>query len=68
MTKSNISYDKIVSISTDGILVMVGRKLGFVKRIKNKNAEILSYQSITHQTTLYGKLSKTLKDVMDGLI
>lgn len=31
MTKSNISYDKIVSISTDGAPAMIGKEKGFVK-------------------------------------
>lgn len=68
ITKSNISYDKIVSISTDGAPAMMGKEKGLVKRIKDKNSEILSYQCIIHQTSLCAKLSTTLKDVMDGLI
>ncbi|XP_060845950.1 general transcription factor II-I repeat domain-containing protein 2-like [Rhopalosiphum padi] len=68
MTKSNISYDKIVSISTDGAPAMIGKEKGFVKRIKDKNAEILSYQCIIYQTSLCGKLSTTLKEVMDIMI
>jgi hypothetical protein len=43
MTKSNISYNKIVYILTNGAPAMVGKEKGFVKRIKDKNAEILSY-------------------------
>jgi len=68
ITKSNISYDKIVSISTDGAPAMIGKEKGFVKRIKDKNAETLSYQCIIHQTSLCGKLSTTLKEVMDIMI
>jgi hypothetical protein len=68
MTKSNINYDKIVSILTDGAPAMVGKEKGFFKRIKDKNAEILSYQCIIHQTSLCGKLSTTLKEVMDIMI
>ncbi|XP_050532632.1 protein ZBED8-like [Daktulosphaira vitifoliae] len=68
MNKSNISYDKIVSVSTDGAPAMVGKEKGFVKRIKDKNPEILSYQCIIHQTSLCGKLSTTLKEVMDVMI
>lgn len=68
MTKSNISYDKMVSLSTDGAPAMIGKEKGLVKRIKDKNAGLLSYQCIIHQAALCGKLSATLKEVMDSLI
>lgn len=68
MVKSNISYDKIVSISTDGAPAMIGKEKGLVKRIRDKNAKILSYQCIIHQTSLCSKLSATLKNVMDNLV
>lgn len=68
MTKSNINYDKMVSLSTDGAPAMVGKERGLVKRIKEKNAGILSYQCIIHQAALCGKLSGTLKEVMNSLI
>lgn len=68
MIKSNISYGKMVSLSTDGAPAMVGKEKGLVKRIKEKNAGLLSYQCIIHQTALCGKLSDTLKEVMDNLI
>lgn len=57
MTKSNISYDKIVSISTGNAPAIIGKEKGFVKIIKNKNFEILSYQCIIYQTSLAAKLS-----------
>lgn len=31
-TKSNLSYDKIVSISTDGVPAMMGKEKGIAKR------------------------------------
>lgn len=68
MTKSNISYDKMVSLSTDGAPAMIGKEKGLVKRIKDKNAGLLSYQCIIHQAALCGKLSVTVKEVMDSLI
>jgi hypothetical protein len=68
MTKSSISYDKIVSISTDGVPEMIGKEKGFVKRIKDKNSEILSYQCIIHKTPLCAKFSTTLKEVVDVMI
>lgn len=68
ITKSNISYDKMVSLSTDGAPAMIGKEKGLVKRIRDKNAGLLSYQCIIHQTALCGKLSTTLQDVMDSLV
>ncbi|KAK9708519.1 hypothetical protein QE152_g27166 [Popillia japonica] len=49
ITKSNNSYDKMVSVSTDGAPAMIGKEKGLVKRIKYKNAGLLSYQCIIHQ-------------------
>ncbi|KAL4104512.1 hypothetical protein QTP88_019807 [Uroleucon formosanum] len=68
MKKSDLSYDKIVSISTDGAPAMMGIEKGLLKRIRDNNSGILTYQCIIHQTSLCSKLSATLKDVMDGLI
>ncbi|KAL4101232.1 hypothetical protein QTP88_021252 [Uroleucon formosanum] len=68
MKKSDLSYDKIVSISTDGAPAMMGKEKGLLKRIRDNNSGILTYQCIIHQTSLCSKLSATLKDVMDGLI
>lgn len=66
--KSNISYDKMVSLSTDGAPAMIGKENGLVKRIRDKNAGLISYQCIIHQAALCGKLSATLQDVMDRLV
>lgn len=68
ITKSNISYDKMVSLSTDGAPAMIGKEKGVVKRIRDKNSGLISYQCIIHQTALCGKLSDTLKEVMDSLV
>jgi hypothetical protein len=68
MKKSDLSYDKIVSISTDGAPAMMGKEKGLLKRMRDNNSGILTYQCIIHQTSLCSKLSATLKDVMDGLI
>lgn len=66
--KYNISYDKIVSISTDGAPAMIGKEKGVVKRIKDKNSGLISYQCIIHQAALCGKLSATLQEVMNSLV
>lgn len=66
MKKSNLSYDKIVSISTDGAPAMMGKEKGLLKRIRDNNSGILTYQCIIHQTSLCSKLSATLKDIMEG--
>ncbi|CAG5058707.1 unnamed protein product [Parnassius apollo] len=68
ITKSNISYDKIVSLSTDGAPAMIGKEKGVVKRIRDKNPGLISYQCIIHQAALCGKLSATLKEVMDSFV
>ena len=38
MKKSNIIYDKMVSLSTEGAPGMIGKEKGLVKRIKDYNA------------------------------
>lgn len=70
MSKSYISYDKIMSLSTDGVPAMMSKEKGLVKRNRNKNAGLLSYQCIVHLTARDGKLetSITLKEVMDNLV
>ncbi|XP_044751713.1 protein ZBED8-like [Coccinella septempunctata] len=67
ITESNLSYDKMVSISTDGAPAMIGKEKGLVKRIRDKNAGIISYQCIIRQTALCGKLCATMKEVMDNV-
>lgn len=66
--KSNISYDKMITISTDGASEMSGKEKGVVNRIRDKNSGLISYQCIIHQAALCGKLSPTLKVVMDNFI
>ncbi|XP_071053685.1 general transcription factor II-I repeat domain-containing protein 2-like [Onthophagus taurus] len=68
INNSNIRYDKIVSLSTDGAPAMIGKEKGVVKKIRDKNPSLISYQCIIHQTALCGKLSATLKEVMDSLV
>ncbi|CAK1582797.1 unnamed protein product [Parnassius mnemosyne] len=68
ITKSNISYDKMVSLSTDGAPAMISKEKGVVKRIRDKNLGLISYQCIIHQAALCGKLSATLKEVMESLV
>ncbi|XP_047105094.1 uncharacterized protein LOC124765444 [Schistocerca piceifrons] len=65
---SDIRYDKIVSLSTDSALAMTGKEKGLVKKIRDQNPGLISYQCIIHQTALCGKLSATLKEVMDSLV
>ncbi|KAF2904476.1 hypothetical protein ILUMI_01698 [Ignelater luminosus] len=68
MTKSSFSYDKIVSISNDGAPAMIGKEKRLVKRIRDKNAGIISYQCTIQQTSPSDKFRATLKNVMDGLV
>ncbi|KAK4874959.1 hypothetical protein RN001_014319 [Aquatica leii] len=67
-TKSNISYDEVVSLSTDGTSAMIGKGKGVVKRIRDKHSGLISYQCIIHQAALCGKLNTTLKEVIDSLV
>ncbi|XP_072380816.1 general transcription factor II-I repeat domain-containing protein 2B-like [Diabrotica undecimpunctata] len=66
--KSNISYNKMISLSTDGAPTMIGKEKGVVKRIRDKNSNLITYQCIIHQAALCGKLSAKLKEVMDSLV
>ncbi|XP_047106260.1 protein FAM200A-like [Schistocerca piceifrons] len=50
-----------VSLSTGGTPSMTGKEKGVVKKIRDQNPGLISYQCIIHQTALYGKLSATLK-------
>lgn len=43
ITKSNISYDKMVSLSTDGAPAMIGKEKGVLKKIRDKNSGLISY-------------------------
>ena len=52
----------MVSLSTDGAPAMIGKEKGLLKRIKDKNAGLLSYRCIIHQAALWGKLSDTRKE------
>ncbi|XP_047111750.1 SCAN domain-containing protein 3-like [Schistocerca piceifrons] len=65
---SNIHFGKLVSLSTDGASAMIGKGKGAVKKIRDQNPGLISYQCIIHQTALCGKLSATLKEVMDSLV
>ncbi|XP_049779604.1 uncharacterized protein LOC126176492 [Schistocerca cancellata] len=68
MAKSNLSYDKMVSLSTDRSPALIGNEKGLVKRIKGKNAVLLSYHCIIHQAAIFAKPSVALKEVMGRLI
>ncbi|XP_049782712.1 uncharacterized protein LOC126184370 [Schistocerca cancellata] len=63
INNSNISFDKIVSLSTDGGPAMIGKEKGVVRKIRDQNPGLISYQ-----TDLCGKLSATLKEVMENLV
>lgn len=68
MTKSNISYDKIVSIPSDGAPEMIGKAMVFFDKIKDKKAKIHSYQCIIRQKSVCGKIGTALKGVIDIMI
>ncbi|XP_072401609.1 general transcription factor II-I repeat domain-containing protein 2B-like [Diabrotica undecimpunctata] len=58
----------MISFSTDGAPAMIGKEKGVVKRIRNKNSNLITYQCIIHQVALCGKLSARFKEVMDNLV
>ncbi|XP_072380943.1 protein FAM200C-like [Diabrotica undecimpunctata] len=68
ISKSNISYNKMISLTTDGALAMIGKEKGVVKRIRDKNSNFITSQCIIHQAALGGKLSARLKEIMDTLV
>ncbi|KAI4455798.1 epm2a-interacting protein 1 [Holotrichia oblita] len=42
INNSNIRYDKIVSLSTDGAPAMIGKEKGVVKKIRDENQRLIS--------------------------
>lgn len=67
----NLSWDKLVSVTTDGAPVMVGEKNGFIGCLKKDigdRAELLKhYHCIIHQEALCGKHLK-FKEIMDFVV
>ncbi|XP_049945866.1 protein FAM200A-like [Schistocerca serialis cubense] len=68
INNSYICYDKIVSLSTDGAPAVIDKEKGTVKKIRDMNPGLISYQCMIHKTALCGKLSATLKEVMNSLV
>ncbi|XP_074036594.1 general transcription factor II-I repeat domain-containing protein 2-like [Leptinotarsa decemlineata] len=60
ITESNISFDKM------GAPAMIGKEKFVVKRIRDTHSGLISYLCTIHQAALCGKLSATLKEVMDS--
>ncbi|XP_072395299.1 general transcription factor II-I repeat domain-containing protein 2-like [Diabrotica undecimpunctata] len=67
-SKSNISFNKMISFSTDGAPTVTGTEKCVVKRIRYKNSNLITYQCIIHQAALCEELSAKLIKVMDSLV
>lgn len=68
LKKFNLSYDKWISVSTDGAPAMVGKDKGLVRKIRDMKPDLLSYHCIIHQTVLCAKLSPQLQAVLDKFV
>ncbi|RLU19850.1 hypothetical protein DMN91_008409 [Ooceraea biroi] len=64
MESNNLSFDNILSITTDSAPAMTGKVNGFVTLTKNRNSKIIALHCIIHQAVLCSKLSDNLKNVM----
>lgn len=62
MNNNNLSYQKILSVVTDGAPAMTGKANGFVALLKQNNSKIISLHCIIHQAVLCAKLSDDFKD------
>lgn len=58
---------KIISVTTDGALVIVGNHQGLVQWLRNDpkcNLDLLSYHCIIYQSVLCCKLDSYLEEIM----
>ena len=66
LEKSQLYLDKLVSITTDGALLLTGKYSGFIKRINNKIQadyplhNVLSFHCTIHQESLCKSTSNML--------
>lgn len=49
MTKSKLSYDRIVSISTDGAPAMIGQEKRLVKKIRDENSDVFGVKELAKE-------------------
>ncbi|KAI4884247.1 hypothetical protein NFI96_001391, partial [Prochilodus magdalenae] len=52
LSKRGIEPKQVISITTDGAPAMIGREKGAVARLKEDNADLISYHCIIHQAVL----------------
>jgi len=66
--KNSLSWDKLISICTDGAPAMIGKDNGCVALLQNfLGRNLFSYHCIIHQEALYAKAMK-LDDIMDPVV
>lgn len=68
MNKNNLSYQKILSVATDGAPSMIGKINGFVTLLKKINPKIITLHCIIHQSVLCAKLSGDFKNIMNTVM
>lgn len=69
--KIGLSWDRLVSVVTDGAPSMLGEQNGFVRLLKGKiSRDIISYHCIIHQEVLCAKLNKgdNMYEVLDTVM
>ncbi|XP_047493495.1 protein FAM200B-like [Penaeus chinensis] len=64
----NIDVKSIFSLTTDGAPAMVGREKGLVARLKEDNADMITYHCIIHQSVLCASLGDEYKEVMETIM
>uniref|UniRef100_A0A3B1K1Z5 SPIN-DOC-like zinc-finger domain-containing protein n=1 Tax=Astyanax mexicanus TaxID=7994 RepID=A0A3B1K1Z5_ASTMX len=68
LSKRGIEPKKVISITTDGAPAMIGRGKGAVARLKEDNADLISYHCIIHQAVLCSALSDEYAEVMKTMM
>lgn len=64
----NIDVKSIFSLTTDGAPAMVGREKGLVARLKEDNADMITYHCIIHQSVLCASLGDEYREVMETIM
>lgn len=68
LAKRGIEPKQVISITTDGAPAMIGREKGAVARLKEDNADLISYRCIIHQAVLCSTLSDEYAEVMKTMM
>ena len=55
LENENLQWENFISICTDGAAVMIGRNKGLVKRVKERNQNVIVTHCFLHRATLVFK-------------